>query len=36
MQKVTLTDQVYNSILREILDGKFSMDSIINEKVLSK
>lgn len=36
MQKVTLTDQVYNSILREILDGKFSMNSIINEKVLSE
>ena len=36
MQKVALKDQVYKSILKEILDGKFSMDSIINEKVLSE
>ncbi len=36
MQKVALKDQVYKSILQEILDGKFSMDSIINEKVLSE
>lgn len=36
MQKVALKDQLYKSILQEILDGKFSMDSIINEKVLSE
>lgn len=36
MQKVALKDQVYKSILKEILDGKFSVDSIINEKELSE
>lgn len=36
MQKVTLKDQIYEGILKEILEGKYSVDFIINEKELSE
>lgn len=35
MQKVSLKDQIYERILKEILEGKYSVDYIINEKELS-
>ncbi len=36
MQKGTLQDQVYDDILEGIMDGKFKMEDILNEKELSE